>query len=105
MGDVFQTVADIDATPDEAAPLAGQVVAWLVAERIVLGERTRCLLGADGLGYPPGPRCARAADDADVPYPGGDGLDVRIGRTVFHGGCYFADRLCPPAPRKARYRR
>ncbi|MFI7678959.1 hypothetical protein [Actinophytocola sp. NPDC049390] len=96
MGEWFQTIADVDATPDEAAGLADEVVAWLVAEGIVLGGRTHCLLGAEDLGYPPGPRCARAADDVDVPFPVGDGLDVRIGRTVFHGGQSGVDRVsCP----------
>nr|BFE60964.1 hypothetical protein GCM10020063_054900 [Dactylosporangium thailandense] len=42
MGDWFQTIADLDATAEEAPGLADVVVADLVADGIVSAERTDC---------------------------------------------------------------
>jgi hypothetical protein len=53
MGDWFQTIVDPEATEAEAPALADRVLYWLIEERIVVGERTDCVLG-DG-GYAPGP--------------------------------------------------
>ncbi|PZG99314.1 hypothetical protein C1I97_24150 [Streptomyces sp. NTH33] len=85
MGDHFQTIVDLDVSPRDAPRSARRAVEWLVAEGIVLAERTDCVLGQP-LGHPPGPNWQRAVaeDDGDrEPY---DGLAVYTGRTVFHGG-------------------
>ncbi|MDO0913999.1 hypothetical protein QQM39_25170 [Streptomyces sp. DT2A-34] len=85
MGDHFQAIVDLGASPQQAPQLAERVVEWLVAEGIVLAELTDCVLGQP-LGHPPGPNWQRAVapDDADAdPW---DGLAVYTGRTVFHGG-------------------
>ncbi|MBN0044986.1 hypothetical protein JS756_12875 [Streptomyces actuosus] len=86
MGDHFRTVVDLDATPQQAARLAERAVRWLVAEGIVLAERTDCVLGPP-LGHPPGPHWWRAVGaartDREKPF---DGLAVYAERTVFHGG-------------------
>ncbi|MFC8668515.1 hypothetical protein [Streptomyces sp. NPDC057199] len=84
MGDHFQTVVDVDATADEARALAARVVEWLVAEGIVLGERTDCVLGQP-LGHPPGPNWRRAVEESPDWDPW-DGLAVHTGRTVFDSG-------------------
>ncbi|MFD9190513.1 hypothetical protein ACFWCA_20055 [Streptomyces phaeochromogenes] len=84
MGDHFQTVVDVDATADEAQVLAARVVEWLVAEGIVLGERTDCVLGRP-LGHPPGPNWRRAVEESPDWDPW-DGLAVHTERTVFDSG-------------------
>ncbi|MFD3379813.1 MULTISPECIES: hypothetical protein [unclassified Streptomyces] len=84
MGDHFQTVVDVDATADEARALAARVVEWLVAEGIVLGERTDCVLGQP-LGHPPGPNWQRAVEESPDWDPW-DGLAVHTERTVFDSG-------------------
>ncbi len=53
MGDRFQTIVDLDAGPADAEALAHRVVEWLVAEGVVLADRTNCVLGQP-LGHPPG---------------------------------------------------
>ncbi|MFE0472043.1 hypothetical protein ACFW2V_10515 [Streptomyces sp. NPDC058947] len=85
MGDHFQTIVDLDASPEAAPRLAERVVDWLVAEGIVLAERTGCVLGQP-LGHPPGPNWARAVAPEDTRWEPSDGLAVHLGRTVFHGG-------------------
>jgi len=95
MGDHFQIVVDLDATPQDAPRLARLLTEWLVAEGIVRAERTDCVLGQP-LGHPPGPDWHRAvapADADDEPY---DGLAVHTGRTVFTGGQGDAEWVrCP----------
>lgn len=83
MGDLFQTLVDLDATPAEAADLAGRALDWLVREAIVSAERTKCVLGPP-LGNPPGHSWAKAVADPD--WEPTDGLNIEIGRTVFYGG-------------------
>ncbi|MDI6518723.1 hypothetical protein QMA61_21255 [Streptomyces coelicoflavus] len=85
MGDHFQTVVDLDAGADEAALLADRAVGWLVAEGIVLAERTGCVLG-EPLGHPPGLNWHRAVAEEDADWKPSDGLAVEVGRTVFDGG-------------------
>jgi hypothetical protein len=83
MGNHFQTVVDLDATPVDAPALAARGLAWLVEEGIVLAERTDCVLGAP-LGHPPGPLWAKAVGREG--WEPSDGLRIETGRTVFHGG-------------------
>ena len=83
MGDHFQTLVDVDATPAEAAELASRALDWLVREAIVCAERTECVLSAP-LGNPPGRGWAKAV--ADPGWEPRDGLKIETGRTVFHGG-------------------
>ncbi|MDQ0714182.1 hypothetical protein QFZ55_003634 [Streptomyces luteogriseus] len=84
MGDHFQTIVDLDANGADAEPLARRVVEWLVAEGVVLAERTDCVLSLP-MGHPPGPRWGRAVGEAAVDDEPWDGLAVHAGRTVFHG--------------------
>ncbi|MFC9614471.1 hypothetical protein [Streptomyces sp. NPDC056938] len=83
MGNHFQTIVDLQATPADATALAARGLDWLVAEGIVRAERTDCVLGAP-LGHPPGPLWAKAVEQVD--WEPSDGLKVETGRTVFHGG-------------------
>ncbi|WP_189893463.1 hypothetical protein [Streptomyces xantholiticus] len=83
MGDHFQTIVDLDATPAEASALAVRALDWLVREGIVLAKRTDCVLGAR-LGNPPGEHWAKAVSEPD--WEPTDGLKIETGRAVFHGG-------------------
>ncbi|MEU6880439.1 hypothetical protein [Streptomyces sp. NPDC046712] len=93
MGNHFQTVVDLDATPEEAPALAARALEWLVGQGIVRAERTDCVLGAP-LGHPPGPHWASAVEHED--WEPTDGLKIEIGRTVFFGGQGDAEHAtCP----------
>ena len=82
----YQTIADVEATADEAESLAAEILAWLVETGVVLAELTDCA-GA-GPGHAPGPRFATAVSEPD-PDPAfltlainGVSFDTR--RTVHH---------------------
>jgi hypothetical protein len=83
VGDWFQTIADVDVTPDEAEPLAAAVLAWLVESGIVLVKATDCVLS--GQGHAPGPRYATAVTEADPRLPAlrTNGVELITGRSVF----------------------
>ena len=89
VGDWFQTIADIQASPQEADTLAADIRSWLIYSGIVSAERTDCVLG-DDLGYPPGPRADEVVDASGWSDPWQDmwfnGLDIVTGRTVFDAG-------------------
>ncbi|MEU6476636.1 hypothetical protein ABZ858_07045 [Streptomyces sp. NPDC047017] len=92
MGDCFQTIVDIDASPGEAEALGARVVAWLVAEQIVLAEQTYEMFGKPV--YSPGPRWD---DVTERRVPGGcDGLTAVTGPSVFWGSLGAdASPVCP----------
>ncbi|MHC5903842.1 hypothetical protein ACVNF4_08020 [Streptomyces sp. S6] len=92
MGDTYQTVADRDATPQDAAHLARAVVDWLVAEGIVLAEaQSGWALGSD-LAHPPGPHWHKAVADARWGAP--EGVAVHVEPHIFLGTGRF-DAICP----------
>jgi predicted RNA-binding Zn-ribbon protein involved in translation (DUF1610 family) len=83
MSEWFQTIADVEATADEAEGLAAATLAWLVETGIVVAEETDCVLGRAG--HAPGPRYAAAVTET---YPGlltlhTNGVEVITGQTVF----------------------
>lgn len=101
MGDHFQTIVDLDASPVEASALAGRVLDWLVQEGIVLAERTDCVLGAPS-GNPPGAHWSKAVADCD--WKPTDGLNIETGLTVFHGGQGGAQHAaCPQCARRTDF--
>ncbi|TDC11473.1 hypothetical protein E1267_00595 [Nonomuraea longispora] len=85
MGDWFQTIVDVEASPEEAGALADGVLSWLVSSGVVAAERTDCVIGA-ALGHPSGPRAGEVVDASGWSGPWQGGLEVRVGRTVFDGG-------------------
>jgi len=94
VGDWFQTIADVEASSDEAEPLAAAALAWLVETGIVLAEATDCVLS--GRGHAPGPRYATAVTEAD---PGllalrTNGVEAITGRSVFYS-MGAEDVTCP----------
>ncbi|AQS69060.1 hypothetical protein [Streptomyces pactum] len=101
MGDRFQVIVDLDAGGTDAERLARRALEWLVAEGVVLAERTPCVLGQP-LGHPPGPHWQRAVGD-DWDFEPWDGLAVHTRRTGFTSGADLPGAaLCPrcgaPAP-------
>ncbi len=96
MGDWFQTIADVQATPDEADQLATTTLAWLIDAGIVLTEPTDCVLS--GLGHPLGPHYTAAVTE-DSPHLltlHTNGVEVITGRTVFYsmGADHAACPVC-----------
>ncbi|MFC8294883.1 hypothetical protein [Streptomyces sp. NPDC057250] len=81
MGSHYQTIVDLDATPEEAEALGARVTAWLVEEGIaVAGEG---FSHHDRPVLTPGPRWSCVTDERRRPST--DGLAVVTGRTVFFG--------------------
>ncbi|MFJ8107394.1 hypothetical protein [Streptomyces sp. NPDC096132] len=91
MGDHFQVIVDLDVSEDEAPRLAKRLVERLVADGVVLADRTGPTLGA----HPPGPTWHHAvADDWDR--EPSDGLAVHTGRGAFHSGTDAPEHaVCP----------
>jgi hypothetical protein len=85
----LQTIAAVQASPQEANTLAADVRDWLVSSGIVSVERTDCVLDSD-LGYPPGPRADEVVDASGWSGRWQDmwinGLDIATSRTVFGAG-------------------
>lgn len=96
MSDFFTTFVVPDATLEEAPALARVAVDWLVAKGIVLEERTDCVLG-DEPGHRPGPNYADALthDGTNLLETTPNGLDVRIGKEVFHPMGDETHAFCP----------
>ncbi|WP_328440072.1 hypothetical protein OHA71_28875 [Streptomyces sp. NBC_00444] len=82
MGDTFQTIVDLDASPHDAARLAAPVVEWLVAEGIVLATAEQGWALEDHPAHPPGPNWSKAVADARWGDP--EGLAVHTERHVFY---------------------
>lgn len=105
MGDWFQTIADVEATPDEADPLATVVMDWLVASGVVTAASTDCVLD-EGLGHAPGSRYAEvvvAPDPALHALSVNGALAIR-GRKVFDAGQGGVDHVsCPHCGAEAEW--
>lgn len=97
MGDHFQTVVDRDVALGDAERSAADVVRWLVERGIIEPGRTDCVLGDTG--YPPGPNYLLAVETSPL-YDDHtlnlrtNGLEVVIGRTVFHAGQFGLTLVC-----------
>ena len=67
MGLWYQCVVDRDAQDEvEAQELSARILTWLVDEDIVHGTLTPCCMGADDMGYAPGPNFMKAAGGAET---------------------------------------
>jgi hypothetical protein len=97
MSDGTQVIVDLDATLAEADQLADEVRGWLAAQGVIQPEPSDCVLG-DAYGHAPGPRYR----DAVVPGSPDEGflalltngLDLRVGRAVFHPGGEETELAC-----------
>lgn len=94
MDDRYQTIADIEATEQEAPHLAEEVVDWLVEIGVVVKERTNC---ACGIGHAPGPNFDRAVvtGDDDLRTLAWNGLRVEVGRAVYYAKAPDQAVYCP----------
>ncbi|MFC0006501.1 hypothetical protein [Micromonospora siamensis] len=84
MSEWFETIADIEATPEEADQLGAEVLSWLVEQGIVAAEPTLCILGDHG--HRPGPDYAAATVEPcdDLPGLATNGFRVVTGQSVFY---------------------
>src|SRR5215475_5498928 len=84
MGDWFQVIADVDATPQEADRLGAEVLSWLIDQGVVVADHSDCALG--GKGHRPGPNYAVATVETDERLYGltTNGVCVVTGRSVFY---------------------
>src|SRR5262245_53807264 len=90
MGDSFEVMVDVEATPDEAPLLGRKLTEWLTVEGVIGASPTddRDVWGAGY--YLKGPNHQVAAAHPDDPYSlafaqsGPGRLEVTIGRTVFY---------------------
>src|SRR4051812_3471037 len=85
MGDWFQAIVDRDISSPDAEPMAERIVGWLIGEKIIEENKTDCILGGDGFGYPPGPNYVQAVDGVcdyllDMRT---NGLEVVVERQIF----------------------
>ncbi|MFI1334471.1 hypothetical protein ACH4U7_31085 [Streptomyces sp. NPDC020845] len=88
MGDYFQRIVDVEADEQEAGPLAGRMVDWLVSEGVITRETS-----GEGVysqtadeGYVPGPRWDRAVvGSAETTWQPGP-VAVMVGRDYYVGG-------------------
>ena len=84
MGDFYQNIVARDVSAEDAPRLAAKVRDWLVARRIIEPELSDCALG--DLGHRPGPQYALAQQtpNEDVLRHATNGLQIEVGRRVFH---------------------
>jgi len=96
MGDYFQTIVDREVSTAEAQTLASTIRDWLITEQIVEGTPTDCILGSDG-GYAPGSHFEEvlAQPDINTRRLRTNGLEIDVGRTVFHAGQFGLELICP----------
>jgi hypothetical protein len=99
MGDYFQTLADVDATLEEAEAIATRIRDWLVDSRIIEPEPQNCVLGMNNTGYPP-LNYEQVIDELpgsgyDLHQLKNNGLEIELGRRVFHNGQSGVTITCP----------
>ncbi|MBI5570907.1 MAG: hypothetical protein HY914_13270 [Desulfomonile tiedjei] len=97
MGEWYQMIVDEEASEEDAPVLASSIRDWLVAEGIIEGTPTDCLLSEEK-GYPPGPNHIKAADAGlgdDYMFRFGiNGMEIITERTVFHTMGFPFELLC-----------
>ncbi|MER6141710.1 hypothetical protein ABT174_16790 [Streptomyces sparsogenes] len=101
MGDHFQRIVDVEATEEEAGPLAERIVDWLVAEGVITRETSGEGVYSQSAdeGYVPGPRWDRAvAGSAEAGWPPGP-VAVMTGRDYYVGGQGEDEADCAICPR------
>lgn len=95
MGECFQSLVAPDIAAGRAKAAADRMLAWLVAEEIVLAETRDCVLAPDP-GHPPGRQYMKAIGEADTHLLGlrSNGLEVIVKRNVFFGGPGKLELIC-----------
>jgi Zn ribbon nucleic-acid-binding protein len=97
MGDWFQTIADVEASLSEAEEIATRILDWLIELQVIERTPKHCVLGS-GQGYPP--RKYELVVDPPPPDPDlrrlmWNGLEVSVGRQIFHNGQSGVTITCP----------
>ena len=95
MGEHFQHVAAPDVARADAAAIAQTVTRWLQHRQIIALELTDCVLSEAG-GYGPGDNAALAlSPDDNVPDLWTNGLEIKVGPTVFYTAYGPTAFTCP----------
>jgi hypothetical protein len=99
MGTWFQTLADIDATIEEAPLAAAEIRDWLIEQKVIDPTPRHCVLDKNRVGYAP-LNYERVVDkpagsDSDVRQLAVNGFEIEIGRKVFHTGQSGVTITCP----------
>jgi hypothetical protein len=86
VSDSFQVLVAQEIAAEEAEQVGRQVVEWMIAQGVVLPERTDCVLDSD-LGHAPGPGASKAHEPRHkLVWLRTNGVTVSTGRRVFHAG-------------------
>jgi hypothetical protein len=83
VSDRYRILADIDVIEVEARSVAERTVKWLVHAEIIAPELTESVFNALP-GHLPGPRYWDALAVPDGSWTGAEGVEVHVGRQVFH---------------------
>ena len=100
MSDHSQIIVDLDATPEDAPRLAHVVLTWLAEEGVVQREPAPDSVLGDNDGHRPGPKFRKALEEpedesaANFLDLGLNGLEIEVGRTVFHSGGNGTELRC-----------
>ncbi len=85
MSDSSQIIVDIEVTLQQATGFAERVRDWLISEGIIEHERSDSVFGGEG--HRPGKNYGLASEpDADFLTLRTNGVEVEVGRRVFHAG-------------------
>ena len=103
MGSHYQTIVDRDAaSTEDAQQLAHTVLAWLIAQEVIVAELTDCVLG-ESLGHRPGRRYMSAVENptsANFLELLTNGLEVGTQRSVvLNNQGEFTGLVCPACAR------
>ena len=91
MSDNWQTIVDVEASPDEARRLGEGIKLWLLEERIIC-EQT--VPAPEGVAFLPGGGFTRAVGAAYASAQGIDGVTIETGRRVFDSGSNGLELTC-----------
>jgi predicted RNA-binding Zn-ribbon protein involved in translation (DUF1610 family) len=95
VSDSFQVLVAQELGPWAAEQIAPAVIDWMVAQGVIVPERTDCVLDSD-LGHAPGPGASRAHEPRHkLVWLRTNGVTVSTGRRVFHAGQNGISLECP----------
>jgi len=86
VSDTFQVLVAQELGPRAAEQLVPAIIAWMVAQGVIVPERSDCVVES-GLGHAPGPGATKALESRHkLVWLRANGVSVSAGRRVFHAG-------------------